>query len=488
MPDDGPARDALLREWIAAQGRLIHADRPNWADCADLIRASNALGQDLGSGMVPPDALMPTFALTQRGATDAVYGSALSDLLKADSRVKLLVAEAWATAAGMCRDVDGKPESIMRRWAAAIDTAHEGLFARTEYLEAMISWLRAAMEVGLPVVPPTLPIPPAPAIASTPKVEVWRDGRVSLWHYAGASGAGPPLLIVHGLIGRQTMVDLEPGRSLVAEMIASGTDLWVLDWGYPSGTDRDQGFAEHSDGWIGRAVASLREASGRAPAVLGICQGGLFVLCHAAHHAGDLAGIALTGTPVDFHADLAGHEGYLNRLARVLPEDVIEGLIAPTGFLPGALTGTLFQTMTPGRTFAKYTVDLAEKLEDPAAMATFARMEAWLSDRPDLPGLAAREWLMDLYKKNALIHGRFVISGRPVSLEDIGCPVLNIVANHDHIVPPACSLALGGRLPGARYEELLVPSGHIGVFVSHRAKGVVARRLSAWLDTLSPAG
>jgi len=327
-------------------------------------------------------------------------------------------------------------------------------------------------------------------IATTPKDEVWRDGKVSLHRYRPLAEASPfgPLLILQGLIGRQTITDLEPDRSLVRRLLEGGTDLWVLDWGNPSRADMHLTIADYAEFWLGDALAAIRERSGRArAALLGICQGGVFALCHAARHPDGIAGVVPMVTPVDFHADRndpdPGH-GILNLWARNLPEALIERWIAERGCLPGELTGAVFQLLTPARTAAKSTSDLLELGGDEAALATYLRMERWLADRPDHPGAAAREWLIDLYQQNRLAAGTFAIEGRPVDLSRIACPVLNVHARDDHIVPAPCATALEGLVPNAPYRALEVPTGHIGVFVSRTAQGIVPPAILDWLAGL----
>ena len=48
------------------------------------------------------------------------------------------------------------------------------------------------------------------AIATTPKDEVWRQDKVTLYRYRplAETKISPPVLIVYGLIGRYTMADL----------------------------------------------------------------------------------------------------------------------------------------------------------------------------------------------------------------------------------------------------------------------------------------
>jgi polyhydroxyalkanoate synthase len=60
-------------------------------------------------------------------------------------------------------------------------------------------------------------------------------------------------------------------------------------------------------------------------------------------------------------------------------------------------------------------------------------------------------------------------------------PVLNIFALGDHIVPAACSQALGPRVGTADYTEVPLPSGHIGVFVSAKVQGLLGEKIMSWL-------
>jgi polyhydroxyalkanoate synthase len=295
-------------------------------------------------------------------------------------------------------------------------------------------------------------------IATTPKDEIWRDGKVSLHRYRPVvmSRSGP-LLILHGLFGRQTITDLEPDRSLVARLLAAGCDTYVLDWGNPSRADRFLDFTDFAEYWLGDAVAAVCAASGAGRvALLGICQGGVFALCH----------------------------GVLNLWSRNLPEDLIDSVLEERGCLPGAVTGAVFEQLDPLRAATRYGADLLGLADDAAGLATFLRMEAWLADRPDHPAAAARQWLVDLYGRNALVRGCFEIDGAPVDLRALRCPILNIVARDDHIVPPPCARALEGLTGTQDYRLLEVPTGHIGVFVSEKARGVVAPAVLGWLSGL----
>lgn len=327
-------------------------------------------------------------------------------------------------------------------------------------------------------------------IAQTPKDEVWRDGRAVLSRYRPLGGPPRlgPLVICYGLIGRQTMTDLTPERSLVRNLLAAGVDVFVLDWGHAGAGDAGNGFDHYADRLLGQALEAVRAASGAArPSLFGICQGGVFAACHAARHHEGLAGLALAVTPVDFHADGQDADpahGLLNLWVRSLEESDLDAMIGIDGNLSGELMGLVFNQLNPVRTIAKYAVELPQAARDPRALATFLAMEKWLADRPDLPGALARDWLIRLYRRNELPAGRFRMAGAPVELGRIGVPVLNVYAAADHIIPPPCSRALGAHVEPRLYRELSLPTGHVGVFVSARSQALLAPAVTAWLRSL----
>jgi len=90
-------------------------------------------------------------------------------------------------------------------------------------------------------------------IAATPYEVVCREDRVKLKHYIPVTKTRvkTPLLVVYALINRETMLDLQPGRSVVETFLSHGIDLYMVDWGYPSRKDQFLGFDDHINGtWI----------------------------------------------------------------------------------------------------------------------------------------------------------------------------------------------------------------------------------------------
>ncbi|WP_342153872.1 class III poly(R)-hydroxyalkanoic acid synthase subunit PhaC [Methylorubrum sp. SB2] len=325
-------------------------------------------------------------------------------------------------------------------------------------------------------------------IATTPKDLVWSQDKVRLYRYRPLSPSKglPPVLIVYGLIGRYTMADLQEDRSLVRNLLSLGLDLYVVDWGHPGRAERYVTMDDYVDGYVDACVDVITERSGRdTVSLLGICEGGVFTTCYAALYPERVSAMVLTITPIDFHADKLSdrpNHGFINVWTRALEPEDVDRLIEAQGALPGALMGSIFSQMTPMRTLTKYNLDLLDALDDKKKFMNFLRMEKWIADRPDHPGEAAKQWLKDLYQENKLVNDRFELSGRIVKLSDITCPVLNVFAQDDHIIPPETSKALAGRIGTDDYTELGLPGGHVGVFVGGKSQKLLGSGIADWLS------
>ena len=328
-------------------------------------------------------------------------------------------------------------------------------------------------------------------IATTPKHEVLRQDKVVLYRYDSSAKhtVTTPVLVVYGLIGRYTMTDLQEDRSLVRNLLAQGVDLYVVDWGNPSRGDRWLTLDDYIDGYLGSCVEFIcREHKIASLTLLGICEGGVFTICYAAQHPERVKNLAITITPVDFHAGSPAaplHHGLIGLWARSMSHEDVDRLIEANGNLPGELMSYVFSMMTPVNSLTKYNLGLFDVMDDEKKLLNFLRMEKWLADRPDHPGEAAKQWLKDLYQDNKLVQGKFEVNGKVVDLKKITMPVLNIFAQEDHIIPPKSSQALGPRIGTKDYTELPLPGGHVGVFVSGKSQGILGKTIFDWLKAHS---
>ncbi len=326
-------------------------------------------------------------------------------------------------------------------------------------------------------------------VGSSPQTSVFEIDKVNLYHYdtpANTSELTGPVLIVYGLIGRYTMIDLQEERSLVRNLQARGIDLYVIDWGYPSRADQFLSFDDYVEDYLQQCVDHICETAGvEKITLLGICEGGTFSTMFAARHPEKVSHLILTITPIDFAADSEDDDpehGLLNLWTRNIGEEGVGSILKAWGNLPGEFMGSVFQAMTPARTLSKYTLDMVDAAENEDRLMNFLRMEKWLADRPHHPGAAARQWLVNLYQHNELVKGKFVLEGEAVNLRDITMPVLNIYAKKDHIIPPPCSRAIQKYIGTDNYTEMELPGGHVGVYVSSKSQGIVGDGIYSWLN------
>lgn len=326
-------------------------------------------------------------------------------------------------------------------------------------------------------------------IATTPKEEVFRTEKVTLYRYRPLAEQrfATPMLVIYGLIGRHTMTDLQEDRSLVRNLLNQGVDLWVVDWGNASRADRWLTIDDYVSGYLDDCVTAMcAETAKEKVGMLGICEGGVFALAYAALEPERVQNLVLTITPLDFHADKEhdiGDQGFINVWTRSLTSDDVDRMIEVWGVLPGEFMGAIFSMLTPIKSITKYNLDLLDVVDDEAKLLNFLRMEKWLADRPHHAGEAAKEWLKDMYQENKLITNQWELGGRKVDLQQVTMPVLNIYAESDTIIPPRTSRALDGKLGTTDYTELGLPGGHIGMFVSSRSQGIVGSGIADWLST-----
>jgi polyhydroxyalkanoate synthase len=108
-----------------------------------------------------------------------------------------------------------------------------------------------------------VPLPSAPPLAQTPRVEIPLDGGARLYHFRGTGPrrASTPFLLIPSLINRWYVLDLRPGASVIEALVAAGIDVWCLDWGIPQAEDRYLDW-EAVLARLGRAARRVRRESG----------------------------------------------------------------------------------------------------------------------------------------------------------------------------------------------------------------------------------
>ncbi|THB80759.1 MAG: class III poly(R)-hydroxyalkanoic acid synthase subunit PhaC [Desulfobacteraceae bacterium] len=313
-------------------------------------------------------------------------------------------------------------------------------------------------------------------LAQTPCEVIYQEDRVRLKHYKPKTRKyKTPLLVVYALINRETMLDLQPGRSVVQRFLDEGIDLYMIDWGYPKKKDRFQGFDDHINGYMDNIVDVIRNACGADKInLMGICMGGTFSVIYAALHPEKVQNLITTVTPTNFDTD----KGLLHVWLKHMDADA---LVDAYGNLSSDLMNFGFLLLNPARLMIDKYVGFMSQMDKKQFVENFVRMEKWIFDSPDLPGEVFREFIKECYQANKLINNKMTVGGRLVDLQKITMPLLNIYAKYDHLVPPEACELLTRRIGSPDTRDICLDTGHIGIYVSSKSQKEFAPAIAAWL-------
>jgi len=376
-------------------------------------------------------------------------------------------------------DLDALPEASLRLELVPIAEALEKVWRGTPDEEALkkVERLRDAALAKLRHGPERFAGPGELAVAPTPRTLVGRSGPLELYRYRPGPGAAPrkgaPLLIVYSLINRSYVLDLLEGASFVRHLLDGGLDVFLVEWGEARRWD-DTLTLDHV---LRRALPELldvvEETTGaRRVSLLGHCMGGVFASLLAAVHPDRIDRLVTLTTPFT-----GAHGGVVSLFAdrALFP---LEAIVGTFGVMPGKLIRTSVILMKPYYELMRWRVFLDTVGHD-VGHRFFLAADAWVNDNPDLPGALFSSFVREVYFEDRLRKGETVVGGTRVDLGSVTCPVLNVAARRDWVVPPA-SAELGSTLfgrghrprrgaPRSRFQ--LVDGFHVSLFFDPRLFG-----------------
>jgi polyhydroxyalkanoate synthase len=315
-------------------------------------------------------------------------------------------------------------------------------------------------------------------IAATPCEVVYQEDRVRLKHYLPVSPprVPTPLLIVYALINRETMLDLQPGRSVIQNLLKAGIDVYLIEWGYPTRKDRYLTIDDHVNGYLNDMVDFLRDKHRLSRInLMGVCMGGTFAVIYASLYPQKVKNLITTVTPSNFDTD----KGLLHIWMK---EVNVDRLVDAFGNIPGDLLNLGFLLLNPARLMIDKYLGFFENADNKEFVENFIRMEKWIFDSPDVPGETFRQFIKDCYQKNLLIKSLMTVGGRRVNLKKLTMPLLNIYGRFDHLVPPEACESLIDRVGSRDTENICLDTGHIGIYVSSRCQQELVPKIARWLQ------
>jgi len=322
-------------------------------------------------------------------------------------------------------------------------------------------------------------------VGQTPSEVVYEENKLELLHYESEVDEphGTPILIVYALINKPFILDLQPGRSVVRRLLEAGHDVYLIDWNEPSRLDQHLTLDDYVNRYIDNCVDVVRERSGADKInILGYCMGGTMTSIYTALHGEKVQSLGLMAAGLCFQGtggvlELWGDEEHYD------PRDVVDVY----GNVPADMLDVGFALMDPVANYVSKYIRLYENLENDDFVENFARMERWLDEGIDLAGETYIQFLEDIYQDNKLYDNEMYVGGEHVDVTEIDVPVLQIIGEYDHLIPPETSKPFNDIVGSDDTEIIEYPTGHIGLAVSGSSHSDVWPEVAEWYFEKSPA-
>ena len=328
-------------------------------------------------------------------------------------------------------------------------------------------------------------------VGTAPSEIVYSEDKMKLIHYVPTveKPYPIPILIAYALVNRYYILDLQPDKSVIRKLLDEGFDIYAIDWGYPSGSDRYLTIDDYINGYLNNAVDKIREMHKLDKiTLLGVCQGGTFSVMYTSLYPDKIKNLVTLVTPVNFDTD----KGILHIWAKSLG---IDEIVDYYGMIPGDFLNMGFLLADPFRLMIDKYVGMFDRIEcdndetcqlrNEETVKNFLRMEKWIFDSPDQAGETFRQFMKDCYQKNLLIKNQMEIGGKKINLKNINMSLLNVMAEYDHLVPNDASTPLNDVVSSTDKEILKFPTGHIGIFVGSKSQKEVCPKIAEWLKQRS---
>jgi polyhydroxyalkanoate synthase len=347
------------------------------------------------------------------------------------------------------------------------------------YTPEHVAAAQARYAEGIKVVVDSLQVP----VGLTPKEVVWTLNKARLYRYTPTRSPEErhpiPLLLVYALINKPFIFDLAPGRSFVEYMVDQGFDMYLLDWGTPGPEDQSITFDDYVTEYLSRAVRKVVRVSGaKEISMLGYCLGATLATVYAAHYPdAPIRNLILLTAPLDFSSSPEGS------MAMWLEEERldVDRIVGAFGNVPGELIRFWAKLLKPAENFVGAYVNVWKSLDDEQAVQSWQAINRWVEDVIPFAGSAFRQFVLDYVRGNELIQGQHEVQGRCVDLSNIRAALLNIVAQYDHLVAQSQAESIMDLVSSTDQELRVIPSTHVGIMASGRARYKLWPDVVEWL-------
>ena len=311
--------------------------------------------------------------------------------------------------------------------------------------------------------------PDATAVGQTPRECVYESGPIKLYRYHLPDAPAPaadaePVLVVYSVINKPYILDLVPGYSFIEHLLGQGLDVYLIDWGETTPGDRETTLDSYVDPGIRGCVDAIRERTGAEKvSMFGHCIGGNLALMYAALYPQDLARLVILTTPI------TRAEGGVVGLWTDPDVFPVDAIVESYGHMPAKLIRYTFMAIKPYYEVMKFKMFL-ENLGNDAVMDLFYPVDRWANENVDIPGEVFRKFIAEVFHEDRFSRGKTRIHGRRVDLKAITCPLLNLAATRDWIVPQPSAEILGELVGSEDNRFVPIEGAHVGIMIDPRSR------------------
>ena len=274
---------------------------------------------------------------------------------------------------------------------------------------------------------------PGQDVAVTPGKVVYRNHLIELIQYSPTTKEvhAEPLLIVPAWIMKYYILDLSPHNSMVKYLTEQGFTVFAISWRNPVADDHDLSLDDYRSMGVMEALDAISAiCPDQKIHAAGYCLGGTLLSIAASAMARDgddrLASISLLAAQTDF-----SEPGELALFIDHSQMHFLESIMWNRGFLSADEMAGAFQLLRSNDL-------LWSRLVHEYMMGERAPMfdiMAWNADTTRMPYRMHSEYLQKLYINNDLANGRFMVDGRPVTLQGLRAPIFAVGTERDHVAP-----------------------------------------------------
>jgi polyhydroxyalkanoate synthase len=318
-------------------------------------------------------------------------------------------------------------------------------------------------------------------VGQTPHEVLEETRAYRLFHYQQmvTKTAKTPILVVYALINRSYVLDLQSDKSWIRSLLSQGFDVYLLDWKPPTAADKYVSFDDHVNCYIDDCVNTvLKKTRADKLTLHGYCMGATMSTMYTTLHQEKVRNLAVIAPVVDTEKDTT----VIGNLAKNMDVNKMVNIL---GNLPAEQLYACYSALKPFKQGVNKYFNLVQNIDNDQFVGNFLRIEKWLYDTPPIAGETFRQWIADIYQKNLFVKNELKLGSELIDLSKIKVPLLNIVADEDHLVSPQCSAPLNDVVSSTDKRLMRFHTGHVGLIASLYSQNNVLPKVGQWLKARS---